>query len=324
MSRDLQDEQLRQQQDGAAREEGLDVLMIASEKELWEKERRCCIGASDAASALSANPWKSQFQLWAEKTGIADPPSLDDKEEVYWGNALEAEIIKRFSYVAQRGVRSVDHERLDRHPDRVWMTATPDAIQYADGKRGDGVLEIKTAGYWPGKAWEKEPPLMYQIQVQHQLAVTGLEWGTLAVLVAGQKLLWFDVDRDDAFIEQMMVTESWFWTQVLEQIPPPVDGSIATTDTLKRLYPKDDGKIISLPAHAADWDVELERIKDVIKKAEALKRKAENEFKAALGNATCGILPNGDQYMFKTQVVNHKAKDAFTNDFRVLRRKGTK
>ncbi len=303
----------REQQDTDAREEGLPEIT----------DRQQSIGASDAAAALSASPWKSQFQLWAEKTGVAEPPSLDDNEAVEWGNLLESTIIEEYSdRNPLRDVYDNEGQYVSRHPHRLFMTATPDAYQVCEGRRG--VLEIKTAGYWPGKDWEKEPPLHYQIQVQHQLAVTGLEWGTLAVLVAGQKLLWFDVDRDEEFIEQMMVTESWFWTQVLEQIPPPVDGSIATTDTLKRLYPKDDGKIISLPEDSVMWDLQLQEAKAYGKNNDLIQREKENLIKAALGNATCGILPNGDQYTFKNQVVNHKAKNAYTNEFRVLRRKANK
>ena len=305
------------QQDAEAREEGLDA------RETWLDERQNSIGASDAAAALSASPFKSQFQLWSEKVGLAEPPSLDDVERVYWGNALEDKIVERFGEVTGRYVEWNGSHEITRHPNRPWMTATLDGTQECDERAGDGtgVLQIKTTGHWSGKEWETEPPLHCQIQLQHEIEVKGATWGTLAVLVAGQKLLWFDMERDDDFIEQLMAKEAWFWTQVLDKIPVPVDGSIATTDTLKRLYPKDDGEIISLPAEAADWDLWLREAKDSIKLHEGNKRKIENQIKAALGHNTCGILPNGDQYTFKNQVVNHKAKDAYANEFRVLRRK---
>ncbi len=313
------------------------------ERKDWLAERKNSIGASDAAAALSASPWKSQFQLWSEKVGLAEPPSLDDNEAVKWGKRLEKVILQAYAEDSGRTVSygaDVDPDAFEllctrnpmignrdvtyRHPDRLFMTATPDAFTKREKSNDLGVVEAKAVGYWLGKDWEKEPPLHYQIQVQHQLAVTGLEWGSLAVLIAGQKLLWFDVDRDDAFIEQMMAKEAWFWTQVLDKVPVPVDGSIATTDTLRRLYPKDDGEIIPLPRDAAAWDADLAEAKLWLANWDKVKRHAENKLKAALGNATCGILPNGDQYTFKQQTNHYPAKEASESSFRVLRRKANK
>ena len=130
----------------------------------------------------------------------------------------------------------------------------------------------------------------------------------------------FDVDRDDKFIEAMIEKEAFFWTQVLDKIPPEPDGSIATTDTLKRLYPEDSGEIVPLPAEAAEWDRDIVISKGVIKRVESEKRAAENKLKAALGTATTGVLPTGGRYTFKQQTNNYPAKEAFSTSFRVLRR----
>ena len=283
-------------------------------------DRTTSIGASDAAAALGVCPWKSPFQLWAEKTGIADPPDLDAVEAVAWGTILEP--IVAVAYGSQSG-RKVDHNddaEVTRHPERPFLTATLDAIQ-TDKDRGIGALEIKTAGHWVGKQWlDGDPPLHYQVQLQHQLAVTGMSWGTLCVLIGGQKMLWFDTERNDDFIERMIDKEAFFWTQVLDKIPPEPDGSIATTECLKRLYPRDDGEIIALPEEAAGWDARLANAKLRIKDAEADKREAENCIKAALGTATTGVLPSGSRYTYKQQIVNHKAKKAYVSRCRVLRR----
>ena len=292
---------------------------------MTDHDRTQSIGASDAAAAIGASPWKSQFQLWSEKTGLAQPPNLDEKEAVYWGKALEASIINAFANRTGRHTFALSPSEPTRHPDNLFMTATPDAIQEAEGRGGDGVLEVKNAGHWAGKPWEDgEPPLHYQVQVQHQLACTGLTWGTLCALVGGQKLIWFDVERNQRFIDSMIAKEAFFWTQVIDRVPPEPDGSIATTDVLKLLYPKDDGQIISLPEDAAKWDDLLQRTKASIKTAEQTKCECENWIKAAIGNATTGVLPDGSMYTFKQQIVNHKAKEAWRNEFRVLRRKAVK
>ena len=283
-------------------------------------DRTTSIGASDAAAALGVCPWKSPFQLWAEKTGIADPPDLDAVEAVVWGNILEPIVAAAYGSQSGRKVDHNDEAEVTRHPERPFLTATLDAIQ-TDKDRGIGALEIKTAGHWVGKQWlDGDPPLHYQVQLQHQLAVTGMSWGTLCVLIGGQKMLWFDTERNDEFIERMIDKEAFFWTQVLDKIPPEPDGSVATAECLKRLYPKDDGEIIALPVEAEAWDRQMIVCKQQRKIWDDRQREQENLFKAALGTATTGVLPDGSRYTYKQQIVNHKAKEAYVSRYRVLRR----
>lgn len=52
-----------------------------TEKE-WLEERKKGIGGSDAATILGLNPYKSNIDLWAEKTGKKEPPNISDKPYV--------------------------------------------------------------------------------------------------------------------------------------------------------------------------------------------------------------------------------------------------
>ena len=73
------------------------ALRLISTKELpredWLAVRKQGIGSSDAGAAVGLNPYKSQLELWLEKTGRdtmlpkADPH--DEESPMYWGNVLE-------------------------------------------------------------------------------------------------------------------------------------------------------------------------------------------------------------------------------------------
>lgn len=73
------------------------ALRLISTKELpredWLQIRKQGIGSSDAGAAVGLNPYKSQLELWMEKTGRdttlpkADPH--DEESPMYWGNVLE-------------------------------------------------------------------------------------------------------------------------------------------------------------------------------------------------------------------------------------------
>ena len=277
-------------------------------------DRTQSIGASDAPAVVCG----PQFPIWAEKTGIAEPPDLDAVEAVQWGKILEATIAATY---ADRSGRTVEHNAnadVTRHPDWLWMTATLDALQ-TDPKRGIGALEVKNVGLYRAKDWEGDTPLKVQIQLQHQLAVTGMPWGTLCALIGGNRMIWYDMDRNQRFIDAMIEKERDFWALVKSNTPPPPDGSIATAETLKRLYPLGtEGEIIALPVDATSWDAKLEAAKQRIKFWETDKRKLENQFRAAMGTATLGVLPGGGGYTLNT--TNKKAFSVKATSFRTLRR----
>ena len=50
------------------------------------------------------------------------------------------------------------------------------------------LLECKTAGEYGAKLWKDAVPEYVQCQVQHQLAVTGLQAADVCVLICGQQL----------------------------------------------------------------------------------------------------------------------------------------
>ena len=62
-------------------------------RDQWLDIRRSGIGSSDAAAAVGLNPYKSQLELWMEKTGRGGAlPQLDPNDEaspMYWGTLLE-------------------------------------------------------------------------------------------------------------------------------------------------------------------------------------------------------------------------------------------
>ena len=53
------------------------------------EERKKGIGASDAACVLGRNPYKTNVELWEEKTGIRQSEDISDKPHVKYGTEAE-------------------------------------------------------------------------------------------------------------------------------------------------------------------------------------------------------------------------------------------
>jgi putative phage-type endonuclease len=248
---------------------------------------------------LGLSHWKSPFALWSEKVGLVDPGD-EQTEWQEWGQILEEPIARKYTRETGRELHNYGQFFVFEHPQIAHMFCTIDrGIHGSETRTAQGILSIKTAAGWKAGEWEEEPPLMYQVQLQHELAVTGMEWGSFAVLIGGQKFRWCDVERHDRFISYLIEKEAEFWDRVIRGIPPSVDASDSSREVLSRLYPRDTGETIELPPEAIAWDEQLQFAKAEIKAAEHRKQDAENKLKAAIGNATIGLLPGGGGYTWK-------------------------
>lgn len=296
-----------------------DRVIKCENEDAWIEERRHGIGASDAAVILGVSTFSSPYKLWAEKVELVEPADLSDREWIEWGHRLEPVIARAFAERTDREVTMWPQFDIVRHLELGYMSCTPDAIQQPiEGRDGRGLVEIKNVNAFKIEEWEVEPPLQYQVQIQHQMEVTGLTWGTLVVLIGGQKLMWFNVGRNEDFIKAMLKAEAEFWQRVEGEDPPEIDGSKATAATIKALHPDDNGEAIALPADAIAWAERLDEVKDEIKDREEKKRLLESKIKSAIGANTYGRFADGSGFSYKTQ----KSKEYTVSEGkrRVLRR----
>lgn len=219
------------------------ALRLVSTRDLdrqrWLEVRRRGIGSSDAAAAVGLNPYKSILELWLEKTGAA--PARPAEAEVqefgpaYWGTLLEPIVAAHYTRQTGNRVRRVN--AVLAHPDYPWMLANLD--REIVGSADVQILECKTAGLNGARLWRDGVPEYVQLQVLHQLAVTGKAAADVAVLVCGQELRVHRIERDEALICQLIELERDFWRMVTEGTAPDADGSDSAERALQRLYPHD-------------------------------------------------------------------------------------
>lgn len=295
----------------------------------WKASRAQGIGASEAAAVFGLSPYTTPLQLYLEKRGDLEP-SEREFEHLKWGRYLEAPLCMAFGDETGRKVVKEPAFALRRHPSQTWMVATLDATQEPlpgatapTPQPGPGVLELKNAGAWNIKEWKEEPPLAFQIQVQHQLAVTGWSYGSIAALVAGNRFVWQDVERNDEFIEILIKKEFQFWEHVQAGIPPEADGDEDTRRMLSRAFPRDNGELIVLDDPVwIDADERLQALKVEIDTATEEYEKIRNTIRLAMGEATAAALRNGVVFTLKT--INKRAYSVKEQSYRELRRKGPK
>jgi len=279
--------------------EGLLILPVDAPREEWLEARRLGIGGSDALAALGMSQYSSRYSVWADKRGLL--PDSVDNEAMKWGRRLEPIVAEAFTEETGIGTAVCG---LMRHVDRDWQLASVDRLT-EDG----AVLEIKTTSSYRAGDWDDDQIAdAAEAQLQHYLAVTGLEHGYAAALIGGQRLEIRHVQRDERLIALMVEAEAELWHLVEAGTAPALDGSQATADALAHLYPwAEEDLEVELSDEAFEA---LGRYVEVGKQIEALKvdkGEARNILCAELGEAMTGTRNGKDVVTWKN--VGHFDED---------------
>jgi putative phage-type endonuclease len=237
-------------------------------REEWLENRSRGIGASDIPTILGVNRWKSPYTLWAEKTGLIPPQQESVAMRV--GHALEPLIAQMYEEATDRRVTDPGDYTVYSNPEFPFLFCTPDRIAtFRDDETGP--VELKHTGEFRGKDWwnDTDPPIDHVCQLQAQIAVLESEIGSVAGLIGNRKFLWFDVPRHDRLIKHIISKALEFWERIENNNPPPVDGSDSTAQTMKLLYPKDNGKTFTMKP------LDVQRVLAYLEAQEAVKRAEE-------------------------------------------------
>jgi putative phage-type endonuclease len=259
-------------------------------REDWLAVRKGGIGSSDAAAAVGLNPYKSQLELWLEKTGRdASLPKIDPQDEespAYWGNVLEPIVAWHYSKRSSNRVRRINAVLQHPDPKLPWMLANID--REVIGSDDVQILECKTAGINGARLWKEGVPEYVQLQVMHQLAVTGKQAADVAVLLGGQHLEIHRIERDESMIARLIDLERLFWDYVVSDTPPPADGTASAEAALRCLYPEDNGQTLDFSRHPklATIYLELKAVRQSIAQQETREAQLKQVLQQALGTAT--------------------------------------
>jgi putative phage-type endonuclease len=278
----------------------------------WLAVRRTGIGGSDAAAAVGLNPYMSALELWLDKTGRADglprPDPADTTSPTYWGTLLEP--IVAAVYTQQTGNRVRKVNAVLRHPTIPFMLANLD--REIVGARDVSILECKTAGEFGARLWREGVPEYVQIQVQHQLAVTGKQAAHVAVLLCGQALEVFRIERDDALIARLIELEARFWHYVETDTPPLPDGSESADRALRHLYPGRGGTVdFTDDRRLSSVFADLVAVRDEIEARQAIEAQLKQQIQQAMGDATRAVFETGE-------VSFRRSKDSSAIDLKQL------
>jgi len=171
----------------------------------WLSWREEGLGASDAPAVMGENPWKSPARLLKEKI-----EGCRFKPNAAMSRGIALEPVARARYETLFGVEvpaaCLQSTRYD------WLRASVDGL----APDGSLVIEIKCGNKVYSLTSETgEAPRYYYGQLQHILAVTGLDSIDFWCYLPFMPEVHVVVGRDEPYIERMLEEEYRFWKNVI-------------------------------------------------------------------------------------------------------------
>lgn len=199
----------------------------------WLTGRKNGIGGSDASAIVGLNPYKTNIDLFEEKTGRQIPEDISDKPYVIYGKNAEEHIRELFKLdYPQYKVKHYEYRILQslQYP---FLQASLDG-ELLDKEGRKGILEIKTTNILQSmqrEKWNDRIPDNYYLQILHYLIVTGYEFVVLrAHLVSSwdwevrTQVKHYFIERKEVQgdLDYLLQEEIKFWKYVESGRKPPL------------------------------------------------------------------------------------------------------
>ena len=204
-------------------------------REEWLEARTSYIGGSDASSVIGNNPYRSNVELWLQKTGRAEKADISEKPYVRYGTEAEEPLRKLFELDYPEFEVGYAENNIWLNDEYPWAHASLDGWLTEKETGRKGILEIKTSNILQSiqkEKWKDQIPDNYYAQVLHYLAVTGFDFVILKAQLKYDygdgkiflNTMHYQIERDECEedIAYLMQEEEKFYQYILKDKEPPL------------------------------------------------------------------------------------------------------
>lgn len=264
---------------------------IPEDHDAWKALRALDLTSTESAALFGVSPYSTKFELFHRKRE-KQVVELQSNDRMLWGQRLETviaqgiaedqgwKIRKMSEYVRMPGLRlgaSFDFsvEDLNAHLE----VKSVDSLAFKEG--------------WLAEGDDIEAPPHIEIQVQHQMLVSGREQAFIGALVGGNRVVLLERKANPAVQNAIKAQAALFWAQVDKGEAPAPDFT-RDSDFICNLYQSTTaGKVIDATEDKTLCSL-LDEYRETSEAAKALSLK-KDELKArilmAVGDAEKAIGP---------------------------------
>lgn len=198
-------------------------IITPENKQKWLELRLNDITSTEVSALFGLSPYMTKFELWHHKKR-GEIVELDENDRMRWGNKLEAVIAETIAedygwniqpmkdYIRDCELRagsSFDFKIIKDEPELLEIKNV-DGLQFKDKWHKD-----EDGNY--------EAPLHIEMQVQHQLMVSGFKTAHIGALIGGNDLKLLKRHRDEIVIQEIKREIKLFWDSIDKNEPPEPD-----------------------------------------------------------------------------------------------------
>jgi putative phage-type endonuclease len=195
------------------------LVTIEQRTPQWLEWRSTGLGGSDASAIMCENPFTSPYKLWTEKVGKRAPKKVNRAMER--GTAMEREAIDALTQHLGEFLPPACLQH-DEHP---FMLSSLDGYMPPDVA---AEVKVPTTPHTHLLAREGQVPRLYYAQCQHNLHVSGCKMLYFASYYPKDEqmpLAVVPVQRDEAYLADLIAAEREFWRWVTEKQFPEYEGA---------------------------------------------------------------------------------------------------
>ena len=281
-------------------------LIPVTSREHWLSLRAQNLTSTEVPALFGLSPYQTEFEVW-HRHKANTTVKIEENERMKWGNRLESAI----------ALGIAEDKGFEVYPFKDYMRLTDlhlgSSFDYAIGD--DGILEIKNVDslvfrndWLEDEQGNFEAPPHIEIQVQHQLLVSGRKFAWIGVLVGGNRVALMKREPDETIQNAILKKAEKFWKSIAAGVAPSPNFE-RDVDFLMKLHGyAEPGKVIDAPSGADALAAKYAHIGDAIKNLEAERGGIKAQLITMIGDAEKVI---GEGFSISAGVVGPTRVEAF-------------
>lgn len=271
-------------------------------KEEWLALRTQDITSTEIAALFGISPWITEYELWYRKKDrlIVE---IEENQRMKWGTRLQDAIAAGVAEEQRWTIRRMDEYgripelRLGSSFDFSLEDGVENETTDGEAFLERGLLEIKNVdGLQFKKGWiidsdNVEAPPHIELQVQHQLLVSGRAIAYIGALIGGNNLVLIRREPSEKIHEAIKQKAAAFWKSIDENTPPAPNFETDSKFIASLYNYSEPGKImdVSMNENILKMAEEYREQGEIIKTADNKRDEIKANILTVLGDAEKGI-----------------------------------
>lgn len=265
-------------------------IITPKDKEHWLAERAKDLTSTEVSALFNISPYATALEVWHRKKSNY-VTTLEENERMKWGNRLEASIangiaedngwtvlpLKDYMRIPELRIGASFDYGIYRMPGilaELLEIKNVDALQYLEkwGEDDNGNLEA--------------PPHI-ELQLQHQMLVSGVKSGYIGALVGGNSVNLIKREADPAIQTAILKKTAAFWHSIDHNIEPEPDFEKDSAFIISMMQTSKPGKVFNAKDNEEIKQLALEDKEafDEIKRLEGVRQTCKAKILTIIGDA---------------------------------------